>query len=473
MMKPFDLGKQSNPGRHPHAGIARMVNCFPISAGQEGKVATPLYAVSGLEDFTALPDTESGLRAMLATDTTLYAVAGRVVYAIDTGGSVTVLGGAPTDGHVFMAANGRQSGAQVGIVSDGLYYLIDGGAMALASDADLPPPNSIFYLGGYFFFTHPDGRYTWTALEDGSAIDGLDFDTASANPDGLVRGVARGRDAVLFGPRSTEIRTLNDGTGDTIVSARSAIGHGCYAAAGAVALHDTVLWPSTNSDGAFAGMRALEGDVPREIGNDAVNRIVGRSDPETITGTTWTEDGRTHVAWSGEGWTWVFDTQTGLWHERSSGNGERWRVAHCAQLGTRIIAGDATQPMLYRLGYDLDDEAGDELVMTLQPPQLTAYPGRIEVNQLFMDVIPGVGLANGATQDVNPVIAMRWSADNRTWSNELRRSLGRQGKGVERGAVWSGLGTQGANGRTYQFRVSAAVARGIMSAAWDGAILPP
>lgn len=470
--KPFDLGRQSNPGRYPIEGVARLVNCYAVNMGEGGAITMPIHTVAGLADFGTLPSTSGGVRAMIEVDGLLYAVCGRTVYSVTPGGVIASIGGIATDGFVTMARNGRETGAQLGIVSDGLYYMLDAGTFAQVTDPDLPPPNSIFYLNGYFFFTHSDGRFTWSEIEDGDAIDGLAFDTATANPDGLVIGKPRGRDGVFFGARSTEIRTISDGSGDLPLIARSALAYGAYGPGGVVALENTVIWPSTNEHGAFAGVRLLEGDVSKEVGTEAINRLMAASSSDDIVGTSWTENGRTHVAWSGTDWTWVLDLKTGLWHERSSDQG-RWRVAHVAQLGDSLIAGDASSPTLYTMSSGTNDEAGNELVVTLQTPPLVAFPGRIEANEIRLFCLTGMGAATGATQNVNPTIGMQFSNDGETWSTERRRSLGTLGHPLGRGVMWTALGTQPATGRSYRFHTSAAVSRGFLSASWDGKVCKP
>jgi hypothetical protein len=119
---------------------------------------------------------------------------------------------------------------------------------------------------------------------------------------------------------------------------------------------------------------------------------------------------------------------------------------------------------------DAEDEDGDELICTVQTPPLQAFPGRIEMSELWLDAVPGVGLATGAAEDVNPQISMSWSHDGQTWSNELWRSLGAQGQTGTR-VRWNRLGTQSSHGRTYKFSSSARVMRGIMQAHWEGKVL--
>lgn len=472
-LRQLDLGRQSNVAWHPHVGVARLVNLHVETAGNEGKVQLPLRAVSGLADFATLSGT-GGVARMLATSSSLIVKAGRVIYNVDSEGASAIIGGFPVDGLTTMARNNRPSGDQVAVCGDGLMAIIANGTMTVVDDPDVGVPTSVFELGGYFITTEAGGDARASELLDGTTWDGLSIERIGRD---LLIGKPRGRDAVMFGALSTHIWTLNDGAGSMPISPRSTLDYGALAGGGVIEANGTLYWLSTTSQGAYAGVRVLTGDTSQEISSTYVDRDVSReTSPESITGTTWTEDGRTFLAWSGTGLTHVLDLKTGQWHERESlvdGAAWRWRVSQTVQFAGGIVAGDRLSAKLYRLGYAYHDEAGSELVTTLQTPPLTAYPpGRIEVNELHLDVLSGVGLVTGNSQDVTPEIAMRWSADGETWSTELRRALGAAGATGTR-VVWRRLGTQGVHGRTYQFLSSAKVARGLLSAAWDGKALPP
>lgn len=477
-MPALDLGSQSAPGWHPHQGVARLVNMYVEQAGPEGKAQLPLRAVAGLTDFATLTG-GGATRAMLSLDSEVLAVSNRVLFRVDAGGTPTVVGGIASDGHVTMARNGRQSGTQVGIVCDGLYYIYSGGTLTQVNDADLQPPNSICYVGGYFVLTCPSGRVYVTELEEGDAIDALDFNTAQRNPDGLLVGKPRGNEVVLFGPRSTEIWQLS-GDGDFPFIPAHTLNVGAYAASAVTEasiitrdlVADTIIWAATDREGKYAGVCMLNGFNAPKISSLAVDRAIqGESDPNVITATSWVESGHAFVSFSGSDWTWVYDTASGQWHERASA-GTRWRIAHCATLGTRTIAGDATEAFLYVIDPDATDEADEELVCTIQTPPVVSYPGRIEMDELWLDVIPGVGTGTGADEDVTPQVAMQWSADGTTWSTELHRSMGVQGATGTR-VRWTRLGTQGSHGRTYRFRSSASVVRGVLQAHWNGKVIAP
>lgn len=468
-MKPLELGTQSNVGRHPHAGVARLVNLYAETAGREGKVQFPLFAVSGLANFGTVASS-SGIDRMLTTSSSIAIKSGRRIFTIDTTGTATLVGGFATDDFCTMARNNRTAGEQVAICGGGLIAILEGGVMTMVTDTDVDAPNSVFELGGYFLTTQPNGYSRASELLDGTSWDGLSVERIDR---ALLVGKPRGRDAVFFGERATHVWSLNDG--ETFpVSPRSTINVGCWAAGSVIEANGTLYWMATTDQGAYAGVRVLAGDTTQVVSTPYVDRIASReATPSSIAGTTWAEDGRTYLAWSGADWTHVLDLQTGQWHERSSligGEMTRWRVSQTVQFDGGVIAGDYAAGTLYRLDQSHHDEAGTELVTLLQTPPLSAYPGRIEIDELHLDCIPGVGTISGGSEDTDPRIGMRWSSDGETWSTELLRALGTQGRASGR-VGWRRLGTQGVHGRSYQFGASANVVRGILSAAWDGQVL--
>ena len=56
--RPLSLGVQSNPGRHPAAGAARLINAYAEDAGEEGVMRWPIWCVEGLALFSNLTGEE-------------------------------------------------------------------------------------------------------------------------------------------------------------------------------------------------------------------------------------------------------------------------------------------------------------------------------------------------------------------------------------------------------------------------------
>jgi len=469
---PLEIGTQSNYGRYGQDGAARLINCYAEELGKEGKHPYPVYGCAGLSDFATLTD-GGAVRCMIDLDAHLYVVAGRAVYRVDatgTGGAVPI-GGLASDGHVTMARNRKSPNAQIAVVCDGIVKIITGVTVADLGDSDLPPPNSVFFLGGFFMFTLPDGRFFWSAIDD-SAIDALDFATAEANPDGLVIGKALGQTAVLFGNRSTEFWTLT-GDATSVFARQHVINVGCYAA-GSVSeipiitpqvITDSLAFAATDRQGAYAGICVIENLSARKISTHAVDRAVrDEPDPLSITSCSWSDGGHAFYSISGSSFSWCWDSATGQWHERQSYGLLRWKVRSVQQFGTGLIAGDYTSNKLYRMSNTIFAEGSDALIMTIQTPPVHAFPSELEFLTAYVDVVPGVGLASGDAHDVDPVLMLSWSDDGINFTGGRHLNLGRMGQ-TKKTVHTDQLGQSDV--RTFRFSLSAAVAKGIMGASLD------
>lgn len=468
---PIQLGIRSNKGRFGFDGHARLINCYAEEIGDEGKVPYPIYGIDGFSSFASLSG--GGVRAVLELNGELYVVAGRVLNKIDGGGGVTQLGGVASDGVVTMARN-RRAVPQIAITCDGINQLVSGGVLSTISDADLPAATSVAHLDGYFVWLLPDGRMFASAIDDGSNIDGLDFATAEANPDGGVRVFARGRDLIAFGARSTEF-WQNEGGEAFPFGRTTSIDVGCLAA-GSVApvlikrggtVTDAVGFIGTNNDGSYAGVMLMQGYTPVKISTPQCDRdVLAEDHPENITACAWDDGTHSFYAISGENFTWVYDASTGLPHERKSYNLNRWRVSTATNFGGRTIFGDYNAATLYRASSSAYDENGQPIVLEVQTPPVHAYPHKMKFNGLYLDVLPGVGL-NSSGDELDPVVGISYSEDGgATWSNERLEAVGRLGDRRKR-VVTRRLGVSGEDGRTFRFRMSANVAKGLTGASVD------
>lgn len=477
---PLALPPQSNQAEHPHSGVAALINCYAVPAGDEQKTKMTIRAASGLDSLVTLAAT-GGIRGLLEVDGVAYAVAGRTVWQVDSAGGSVLKGGLPSDGYVGICRNQRGTGAQVTFSCDGLTYMTAGGSLAQITDPDLPPAVDCTTINRSTIFVSADGRMARSEIDDSSVIDGLDLEYAQASPDGLYRGVGRGGDLIAIGSKSTEV--WRDEGAEAFGFSRGQVIH--IGAIGpksvttgtvlGTTVADTVAWCATDNNGRFAGVVMLNGYTPQKISTPWIDRIVDReADKSAIVALSWVERGRGFLAWRLTSTTVVYDTSTGLWHERQSrdayGNLTAWHIGYTAVLGGRVLAGHVSAPTLYWLDPDVYDDDGDEIIMRIRTPPASAFPGRMEIDRVALDVVPGVGLATGGTQDVNPVVTMRMSRDGETWGVARPVGLGAQGQRSKR-VYWNRCGTHPQV--TCEWTMSASVAREVLQATWEGATLPP
>jgi len=458
---PLALALQSNPGRYPQASTSRQINCYAEPLGDDGKVKLAVYAAAGLGSFATL--TGGGpIRAMLPVGSYLYVVAGRLLFRVDPGGAALQIGGIPTSGAVTMARNRAEPLPEIGIVSDGLYYVCQGTTLTQITDADLPPASSIASLDGYFILPGFGGLwYITTTPDDATQIDALDFAKAESNPDAIVRAFSRETELVLLGAESTE---WWQDTGGTFPFSRvQAASIGCLSAASVARVERTVAWVAHDRS-----VRLMEGYGGKRISTPPVERtIAAETNQAAIRGTSWTEPGHVFYALSGTDWTWVYDAITDLWHERQSYGSGRWRVSEVVEFAGKRIAGDAETGLLYELDRDACDEVGNPLVITNDTPIVHVAPNRLQIDRLLLDVVMGVGLVPGDATTEDPEVTISMSRDSGvTFGAERACKIGKDGQ--RRGRIserrWGVVEQQGA---VFRLSASAAVARGFLSGALE------
>lgn len=475
---PLALGTQSNPGRSPLEGVARLINLRIEVGGDEQRVKYTAQSVAGLTDLCTLAGS-GGVRAAVEMDGVGIALAGRVISQFEVGGTSNVLGGMPSDGFPTMAVNDRATGKQCIVVCDGLAKYVEGGSLIEITDPDVGQPNSVCFSNGHFVTSSVDGNLRASDLNEASSWDGLDNAKAQVETGGQVRVVSKGRQIVSFGRKFHQIWDYNPdttGTGFPFTPVQTDV-PGCLSAASVISaaivndnlVTETLAWVGTDPKGGALCIVMLDGYVARKISTFAVDRDIGRcEDPTTIDARTWTIDGHSYIAWTIPGvTTWVYDTTTSKWHERQSYGYGHWIGGPCMVLSGRIVVGDHASPKLYLMDRDVCTEGTLPLVVTLQTPPLHGYPNQIEINALYLDCQTGVGLNTTTPADLDPRVMMRMSRDGETWGTELSRALGRLGHGQAR-AAWHALGTTDHRGMSFRFSASAAVVRSLMMAQIDG-----
>jgi hypothetical protein len=466
---PISLGLRSNPSRHgKQAGNARLINCFAEEIGDEGKTQWVITATPGLASFgSSLGD--GGVRDMIEADGALYPVAGRQVYQVLPSGSATQIGGMPTDGPVYMRRN-RRIPTQVGIVSDGLYSVIENNVMTEVQDTDLPPPSSLAYLDGFGILPTSRGRYFLTGLDDFTTIDGLDFGVAESNPDPIARAHELGREVYLLGTQSTEAHQ-NTGAADFPFERSQTIEVGCSAPDSVCAV-DTPQGKALMFVAHDHTVRIMAGYTPQVVSTGEIENLIRLMAEAgtigTLKATAWSWGGRFFYALSSADWTRCYDGKTSLWHERQSYLLDRWRVSKVLPFNGKLIAADGMTGQLYQMTDETFTEGSSPHVMQIVFPPVHAFPLGGVINAFYPDIISGVGLNTTTSHNLDPVAMLDWSKDGGdTWSAPREIPLHRLGQTARRVQPIRRLGRFGSKGITFRLTISAAVKKVILSASID------
>ena len=324
------------------------------------------------------------------------------------------------------------------------------------TDVDLLAPTSMAFLDGYFLIGTANNTWQVGALDDAANWDALSYTRADANPDAVVRVAALQRDAVIFGEVSTEFHR-NTGAAVFPFDRVAAIDIGCLSAASVTTVEQTLAWVAHDRT-----VRMLAGYEARLISNHAVEQAIEKvADKTQISGTSWVNNGHTFYCLTSPDWTWVYDTRTDRWHERSSYGQTNWRVSCVAAFNGKLIAGDATRPILYEMSPEFGDEAGEPLIASTTLPPVHTFPEPITVHAVHIDCERGVGTGQGETQDVDPEIMLEVSRDGgNTFSTERRLKIGEQGNRVLR-VKSHRFGQSESDGFTFRVSCSAKVVRAL------------
>lgn len=355
---PISLGLRSNPNRNDTQ--ATLINCYAEDLGEDNEARWALYACDSLSSFSTLTGSGAGIvKGMLNfDDSTLYVVTGQRINRVDTSGTATDMGALATSGYAYMARNRKDPNAQIGIVtSDGLFRIIESNAVSTPSvDPDIPTFNSLCAIDGYFVFTAANGEWFVSSIDEGATIDELDFAQAQSNPDGITRGIVRGRDVLICGPRSIEVYQ-NTGAADFPFERVTSLNIGLAYAPAIVNLaavvdsgtQDVVIFPGNNADGSYAGVMMLEGYQARTISPSALDRAIrDETDTSTIRAFTYARGGHVFYCITGSTFSWEYNASTGFWHQRKSSGLSRWKVVDAVAFAGKTIFADYNTAALHQ-----------------------------------------------------------------------------------------------------------------------------
>lgn len=372
-IQPVSFGTTTNPNRNDTQGI--FVNCYAERVGAENETEWAIYACDGYESFSTLTGTGAGVvKGMLNfDDATLYLVTGTRINRVNTSGTATDMGALATTGYAYMARNRKDPNAQVGIVtSDGLFRLIENNVVSTPSlDGSIPTFNSICALDGYFILTASNGEWFITSIDEGGTVDPLEFAQAQSNPDGIVRGIVRGRDVLICGPRSVEVYQ-NTGATDFAFERVTSINIGVAYAPAMVNLmavteagsDDVVIFPANNADGSFMGIAMLSGYQPKIISPNALDRaILAETDKTTIRAFTHSRNGHVFYTITGLTFTWEYNASTGRWHQRKSSSASVWNIADACHFNGKTIYAHRSSATIYSASSSLTPGAASTITL--------------------------------------------------------------------------------------------------------------
>ena len=455
------------------ADAERCVNFYPeFMESQNAATQVALYPTPGYELRCTFPT--SPVRGLAAFNGRLFAVSGARLYEVFSDWTFIDRGAVATD-----AVNSPATFSSSGDVSSELFVTGGGNGyilnlttniltLVLTGTADFGG-----FVDGYFVaLDAATSTLQYSNLADGLTWDALDVVQRNTASDPWVSMAVINREVRLFGQVTSDAYVSTDNT-DTVFQpvTGSQSTEGVAGPYSSVALADqSVMWLSANAQGSGIVMRA-SGYVPVRVSTHAVEHA--------IQGYTQTRDA---VAWSYQDQghtfyvlnfptmdaTWVYDTVTGVWHERGWWDSANMkylasRAQHHAYCFNAHVVGDRLTGGLYQQSIAYYNDIADVPLRRMrQGPHVSTQQRSLFATTAQLDLETGVGCATCT----DPQIMLQWSMDGgHTWSNEHWTSAGAVGEYKTR-AVWRRLG--GARNRTFRVVVSDQVPWRLIDFYFDG-----
>ena len=428
------LAAESYQARSRPLSAQRLVNLYPERAPDAAKSPLALFGTPGLKLFATAGS--GPIRCSHVMAGTFYVVSGTEVYAIDSAGSATLIGSITGSG----AASMDDNGTELVIVSGGNGWVYNGSTLTAIADADFPTVTSVTFLDGYHIFSKDSsGQFVISASYDPTSYDALDFATAEAEPDNLVRVLTDHQELWLFGEKTTEI-WYNSGAAAFPFERISGafIERGCAAVNSVAKMDNSVFWLGDD----LVVYRAAEYTPQRVSTHPIEGAIATFATPSVAEGWTYIQDGHSFYVLTFEEATFVYDAASGLWHERQSYGQKRWRATCGTYAYSKTLVGDYDSGNIYELDLNTYQDNGGTILRTAISPPIHADTNRTTMSRFQVEVESGSGLTTGQGSD--PQAMLSWSDDGgRTFGQEHWVSLGAIGAYKSAASSGAVLGSSG------------------------------
>lgn len=413
---------------------------FISGEGPDGYLPVNLYfspkeiygrdALVGRPGLLEFCDTGTSLkaRAIIGTETSLYAIFGNGFYGIDTFGNSTLLGTLNEEtGSAWMEWNG----SKIRIVDNGYCYDYEDDTLTEVTGDDMGfTPGSLAFEGSYFLAHNLDNFYE----SDATGWNELDYAITAVKPDNLVGVYVAGSEVYAMGTQSGEMYYNSGGASFAFSKIPGGnIPCGCAAKKSPAEFMGALLLLN------HLGVVVQAAPQPIKVSNEYVDsQIEDLGKINDAVGFCFTMAGHTFyvLTFPAGDKTFVLDLTTRFWSEWKTGTG-RWRPNCYAKAYGKHLVGDYTNGKIYELSRTTYSDDGDEIIRERAMPLPTQ--SIVDIPSFRLEMESGVGLDSGQGSD--PKVALTYSTDKgKTWSNEIWRDIGKAGK-YKHQAVWNRLGS--------------------------------
>lgn len=424
-MARFDFISQGYEGVSTAFESSRTINFYPeLAPDTDCKSVVALLGTPGLALYTTVGD--GPVRGIHTFNGVNYVVSGGGLYSVDSSKNVTFLGSLQTSsGTVLMEDNGITANGAGGnqlIVVDGVAgYICDiGGAFSTIPNTGGFPlnPKGLTYIDGYFVVTNGTMSYWVSDLYDGLTWSALATSPVSATPDNIQCPI-NCQQQLYFVKKFTTEAWYDAGVPTTQGSPYSRVS-GAVSGYGTRAPHSVcrvgngfVFLASQWVKGGetFIGPAMMVGYTPSVIAPPSIIYKMSKwTDIENVFAYCYSDSGHTFAVFTspGDNQTFVYDTTTTFWHERSFYSDDPFQtnrhVSNCyACYNGMHLVGDYRNGNVYNMSSAYYTDFGNPIISIRVSPHIFDRDSLdyVFVHRLILDAEMGVG-TDGPT---NPATA--------------------------------------------------------------------
>lgn len=451
-----------------------LVNLYPETTTIAEEVKQhAFYGTPGLRWLVTAPTLDC--RGSLEQDGRAWTVIGDTLYSLNA--SVTVLtriGTIPNDGNpVSMSINGR-GGEQLVIVGGGQLKVLNLTTNVLSAAVALPltyAPVQVEFMDGYFLLVEATHIRVWfSALEDGTSWDALDFFAVSVTSSNVV-GIKTLRDRLWVFQSQSSVIYFDSGDADNPFAPYpgTVMQEGAVTPWAITAFGEALWWLAQDNQGRNRFVSATDA-TPQVVSTPQISFSLAQmpsiADMEVL---AYEQEGHPFIVWSSTSGdkSWCYDAREQAWHERVSwdtalGIRHRWRARGACVVGNTIVVGDRITGDLYALDLDVFTDNGT----TIERMRRAPYPSA-ENQWLFLDRFElGAQTGVGNSDVPDPSLMLSLSRDNgQTWTPPTTSRLGKAGEYLTR-VIWRKLGRVRADRLVIEITMTDAVRCVIGPGAW-------
>ena len=445
--------------RHRTQSSGELINYYLVNNPGDDEFQFIAYPTPGAELFASISGAQ--VRGMYEWRGTGYVVVDNTFYSVTSAGTTTSRGTLLTSSGPVEFASIEGAGAGEICLVDGSYgysYLIGTTNFARITDADFP--NGTDYITAFDerFIVAQVNSSNWqiSATADGRTWAAADVASKRSRDDKIVAPIYNNLYIWLFGEESAET-WVDTGAADFPFERQPglALAFGLIGPHAAVTAGNQIYWVGRNAQGSPL-IYTTNGFQPVVISTDSINYRMAISTVTDVRTYNLTMEGHEWVIFTfpTADFTFGYDLTTQQWFELQSYNaatqaqGRHFATSHML-LGNQHIVGGDNNGNLYKLSFDVYEDAGEVIRRRITSDHLDFDMRMVRCTDFNVKAEPGVGLTSG--QGVDPQIWLEVSKDfGNTWSTPLMRTLGALGTYGTR-LYWGLLGTS----RKFTFRLTA------------------